>query len=181
MCDFITNLDLHVDGGDGLDQISPGCRCHFETKGADLLIVQRLDQADQTGLPLHQESPSLVAVERLAPNCGEEPGLCGAQVHRAQGRSYRRVLGDGEGVLRLAEGGNEGIRRDHVDEGRHQRVFGWRTAVRGFDKEGQHRPLEVVHCAFSHHPTAVWLHLETSKITTLFRCILEIMILETHL
>lgn len=56
-----------------------------------------------------------------------------------------------------------------MDEGGHQGVLSRRTTICGFDKEGQHSALEVVHCAFSHHPATVWLHLSTSKITRLFK------------
>ena len=160
----MTNLNLQVYSGDGLDQVSSRCRRNLKAEDADELIVKRLDETDQTRLPLHQEGPSLVAVERLSSDHGKEARLSRDHVHRPQGRPYCRVLGDGEGVLRLTEGGDECVRWDDVDEGGHQRVFGRRAAVCGFDEEGQHGPLEVVHGAFSHHPTAVWLHLGTSKI-----------------
>lgn len=68
-----------------------------------------------------------------------------------------------------------------MDEGGHQRVFGRGTAVCGFDKEGQNSPLEVVHSTFSHHPTAVWLHLGTSKITMPLKTTLEAIILVIEL
>lgn len=48
-------------------------------------------------------------------------------------------------------------------------MFGRGAAVCGFDKEGKHGPLEVVHSAFSHHPTAVWFHLGTRTITIQFK------------
>lgn len=157
----LTNLNFQVHSGDSLDQVSP-CRCSdLKAKDADLLVIQRFGQADQTRLPLHQEGPSLVAVDCLPSDRREQPGLSGAHVHRAQGRPDRCVLWDGEGVLRLAEGGDERVRRDHVDESRHQGVFGWGAAVGGFDEEREHGPLEVVHVAFGHHPATVWLHLSS--------------------
>lgn len=158
----LTDLNFQVYSGDSLDQVSPCRRSNLKTKDADLLVIQRLGQADQTRLPIHQEGPSLVAVDCFPSDRGEEPGLAGTHVHGPQGRPNRCVLGDGEGVLRLAEGGDEGIRRDHVDESGHQGVFGWGARVCGFDKEGEHCPLQVVHVALGHHPATVWLHLNTN-------------------
>lgn len=113
----ITNLNLQVYSGDRLDEVSSCCCSDLEAEDADLFIVQLLDQTDQTCFPLYQEGPSLVAVNRLSSNYGEEPSLSGAHVHRPQGCSYCCVLRDSEGVLRLAERGNKCIWWDHVDEG----------------------------------------------------------------
>lgn len=155
MFNCMTNLNLQVYSGDGLDEVSSRCPRNLKAEDADEFIVQRLDDTNQTRLPLHQEGPSLVAVERLSSDHGEEPRLSRSHVHRPQGRPYCRVLWDGERVLRLAEGRDVCVWWDNVDKGRHQRVFGRRAAVGGFDEEGQHSPLEVIHGAFSHHPTAV--------------------------
>lgn len=178
MFNGITNLNLQVYSGDGLDQVSSCCCRNLEAEDADEFIVQRLDQTDEAALPFHQEGASLIAVQRLSSDYSEEPRLSRGHVHRPQGGSHCRVLGNGEGVLRLTERGNKSIWWDDMDEGGHQRVFGWRTAVRGLDKEGQHGPLEVVHGAFSHHPTAVWLHLSTSKISMSFKSTSRTIILE---
>lgn len=111
-----TNLNLQVDRGDGLDEVfSRRCR-NLKAEDADLLIVQRLDQTDQARFPVHQESPPQVAVNSLPSDSREEPALSGAHVHRPQRRPYGRVLRDGEGVLWLAEGGDERIWWNDVDE-----------------------------------------------------------------
>ena len=157
----LTDLDFQVYSGDSLDQVSSCRRSNLKTKDADLLVIQRLGQANQTRLPIHHEGPPLVAVDRFPSNRGKEPGLARTHVHGPQGCPHRCVLGDGEGVLRLAEGGDKGVRRDHVDKRRYQGVFGWGAGVCGFDKEGQHGPLQVVHIALGHHPATVWLHLST--------------------
>lgn len=121
----ITDLDLQVHGGDGLNKVLPCRCCHLESEDGDLLVVQRLDQADQTRLPVHQEGSSQVTVNGLAADHSEEAALPRSHVDGAQGCPHWRVLRDGEGVLRLAERGDEGIRWHHVDEGRHQRMFRW--------------------------------------------------------
>lgn len=117
MINFITNLNLKVYSGDRLDEVSSRCCCNLKAEDADLFIVERLDQTDQTRFPLHQEGSSLVAVNCLSPDDCEEPGLPRAHVHRTQGCPHCCVLGDGEGVLWLAEGRNERIWGDDVDKG----------------------------------------------------------------
>lgn len=62
MLNCITNLNLQVHSGDRFDQVSSCCSRNLKAEDADMFIVQRLDQTDQTCFPLHQEGPSLVAV-----------------------------------------------------------------------------------------------------------------------
>lgn len=83
MFNCVTNLNLQVNTGDRLNQVSSCCCCNLEAEDADLFIVKWFNQTDETCFSVYKEGPSLVAVDCLSSNYSEEPGLSRAHVHRA--------------------------------------------------------------------------------------------------